>query len=199
MEPKQFSKILSSTLQVYSRINLDAKASIYKQAGVLVPLFYKDNTLHILLTKRTQKVEHHKGEISFPGGAKESQDNSLLDTALRESQEEMGILSSNVQILGVLDDVFTLASGFVVTPYVGIIPYPYHFQCNHQEIEEILEIPFSFFFLEKNYWEGSFYYQNQRIPGYFFQWREDILIWGITGYIIKNLCRILKNIGNLLV
>ncbi|NUM36831.1 MAG: CoA pyrophosphatase [Candidatus Brocadiae bacterium] len=218
MKSMQILEMLGSTLKVYSRVSLERKPkmrlsntsqkniflSFYsesegktKEAAVLVPLFYKNDSLHILLTKRAQKVEHHKGEISFPGGAKDIEDNSLEETALRETQEEVGILSSDIKILGILDDVFTLASHFLVTPYVGIIPYPYNFQSNFQEIEEILEIPFSFFLLEENYWEGSFSYKENTIPSYFFQWRKDIIIWGITGHIIKNLCNIVKN--NLLI
>jgi len=92
------------------------------------------------LNKRSQQVEHHKGEISLPGGARDPEDRDSLDTALRETEEEMGIDRSDVTILGELDDVVT-RSHFKVNVYVGTIPYPYPFNPSADEIAEVLEIP----------------------------------------------------------
>jgi len=85
-------------------------------------------------------VEHHKGEISFPGGARDPVDRDSLDTALRETEEEMGIDRSDVAILGEMDEVVT-RSHFKVNVYVGTIPYPYVFNPSVAEIAEVLEIP----------------------------------------------------------
>ena len=94
----------------------------------------------MLLNKRSQDVEYHKGEISFPGGGRDSEDKDFLDTALREVNEEMGIRAEDVTILGQLDDVVTRTE-FQVRVFVGTIPYPYPFKPNATEIAEVLEVP----------------------------------------------------------
>ncbi len=171
---------------------LTIKSDQYKEAAVLVPMLYKDARHYLLFTRRTDQVEYHKGEISFPGGARDPEDSNLLDTALRETQEEIGIFRQQTRVLGALDDVFTVVSQFIVTPYVGIIQSPITYQINPLETKEILEIPLQFFLEEHNYWEGTFRYQGKNVRSYFFQWRPDTIIWGVTAYIVKNLCAILK-------
>ena len=109
-------------------------------AAVLLLVYPKEGKYCILLNKRTQTVEHHKGEISFPGGARDPEDGDYLDTALRETQEEMGIRPKDVTLLGRLDDVAT-RSLYGVRVFVGTIPYPYPFQPNSREIAEVLEVP----------------------------------------------------------
>jgi 8-oxo-dGTP pyrophosphatase MutT (NUDIX family) len=109
-------------------------------ASVLLLLYPKDGEYCVLLNKRSQLVEHHKGEISFPGGARDPVDRDSLDTALRETEEEMGVDRSDVTILGEMDEVIT-RSHFKVNVYVGTIPYPYAFKPSVDEIAEVLEIP----------------------------------------------------------
>jgi len=111
------------------------------QAAVLVLLFEKDGQEHILFTERSQKVEYHKGEVSFPGGKVDPGDASLAQTALREGAEEIGLCPEDVTILGRMDDIVTLTTGFVVTPYVGRIPYPYPFRVNSDEIAALILAP----------------------------------------------------------
>lgn len=113
-----------------------------RPAGVLILLYPKDGELLTLLNKRTDLVEHHKGEISFPGGARDPEDTTILDTALRETSEEMGVKAEDVEILGQLDQVATLTH-FVITPFVGAIPSPYLFKVSEMEIAEVLEVPLS--------------------------------------------------------
>jgi len=110
-------------------------------AAVLLLLLEKDGEEHILFTERSQKVEYHKGEISFPGGKVDPGDSSLVQTALRESAEEIGLCPEDVTILGRMDDIVTLTTGFIVTPYVGRIPYPYPFQVNRDEIAALILAP----------------------------------------------------------
>ena len=109
-------------------------------AGVFLLLYDKDGEYCVLLNKRTQQVEHHKGEISFPGGSKDAEDKTLLQTALRETHEEMGVLPEHVDVLGELDDVPTTTS-FLISTYVGAIPYPYEFRPSEIEVAEVLEVP----------------------------------------------------------
>ena len=112
-----------------------------KPSAVLVLIYEKMGEYYIVLTKRTQDVEHHKGQMSFPGGAYDERDGDLETTALREAFEEIGVRGEDVEILGNLDDQATLTSNFVITPYVGAIPYPYGFRVNRREVEELIEAP----------------------------------------------------------
>lgn len=109
-------------------------------AGVFLLIYDRDGEYCVLLNKRTQQVEHHKGEVSFPGGSKDPGDETLLQTALRETHEEMGVLPDHVELLGELDDVPTTTS-FLINTYVGAIPYPYEFRPSDIEVAEVLEVP----------------------------------------------------------
>ena len=109
-------------------------------AGVLLLLYPKDGEYCVLLNRRTDLVEHHKGEISFPGGSKDAKDATLLDTALRETYEEMGIRPEDVEVLGQVDDTPT-STNFLITTTVGTIPYPYDFNPSELEVAEVLEVP----------------------------------------------------------
>ena len=162
-------------------------------SAVLVPIFEKEGSLHLLLTRRTQKVHRHKGEISFPGGVKEEEDVSLLDTVLREVKEELGLVACDIHMLGIVDDTKTWRSNFVITPYVGWIPYPYPFAINCAEIAEVLEIPLSFFLDEKNGWEANIYIKDKVVYTPFYYWQSKT-IWGATARIVKNFCQLLDGI-----
>ena len=113
-----------------------------RPAAVCLLLYPKDGEYCILLNKRSEHVEHHKGEISLPGGARDEEDRDSLDTALRETEEEMGIRRADVTVLGELDEVAT-RSHFRMQVYVGTIPYPYDFTPSDIEIAEVLEVPIS--------------------------------------------------------
>ncbi len=119
---------------------LDAPSLI--PAGVLLLLYLKDGEYHINFNKRTGRVEHHKGEISFPGGGKDPGDADLLATALREAHEEIGVDPQHVDVLGTLDQDST-RTGFLVAPFVGAIPSPYSFRPSRIEVAEVLEVPVS--------------------------------------------------------
>lgn len=111
-------------------------------AAVLLILYPRPEGFHVLFQKRTEEVEHHKGEISLPGGGRDPEDTSLLATAIRESFEEMGILPEHVTLIGELDDIST-RTRFSISPYVATIPYPYTFTLNAAECAEVLEVPLS--------------------------------------------------------
>ena len=108
----------------------------------MVLLYPKDGDHWVLLNKRSQEVEHHKGEISFPGGATDPEDKDPLDTALRETEEEMGIRRQDITVLGEMDEVAT-RSRFRVRVFTGTIEHPYDFRPSPDEIAEIVEFPVS--------------------------------------------------------
>lgn len=153
-------------------------------AAVLIPLFKKDGEDFLLFTRRTETVEHHKGQISFPGGIKEKKDKDLKTTAIREVFEEIGLLERDIDIVGELDDVETVTN-FKVTPFVGFISYPYDFKVNEDEIEELIEAPFSFFLDRKNLREEEWLHQGEKRRVYVYQYNEH-RIWGVTARILRN-------------
>ena len=124
------------------RVKVDITDSGLMPAAVLIVLYAKSGSYHVLLNKRSELVEYHKGEISFPGGARDPEDQDFVDTALRETEEEMGVSRGDITILGQLDDIIT-RTNFGVRVYVGTIPYPYPFKPSADEIAEVLEIPIS--------------------------------------------------------
>jgi 8-oxo-dGTP pyrophosphatase MutT (NUDIX family) len=125
-----------------SRQQLTAAADGLMPAAVMLLLYPKDGELCVLLNKRSMEVEHHKGEMSFPGGARDPEDTDFEATARRETEEEMGIARNDITMLGRLDDNVT-RSNFIVKVFVGTIPYPYEFQPSSREIAEVVEIPMS--------------------------------------------------------
>ena len=160
-------------------------------AAVLICLYPKDGDYCVLLNKRSQEVEHHKGEISFPGGARDEGDRDFLETALREAQEEMGINPEDVKVLGQLDD-FTTRSGFSIQVYVGTIDYPYDFKPSDLEIAEVLEVPLSVLqspssIRSETRWEDG-QYIDVRSYAY-----NGHLIFGATARILQQFLSVLED------
>ena len=160
-------------------------------AAVLLLLYPKDGKYCVLLNKRSEEVEHHKGEISFPGGAKDEEDRDFLETALREAQEEMGISPADVTVLGQLDD-FTTRSGFSIQVYVGTIDYPYDFKPSNLEIAEVLEVPLDVLLdpssmrVETRWEDGQ--YVDVRSYAY-----DGHLIYGATARILQQFLSVLES------
>jgi len=164
--------------------------STYLHASVLIPLFQEDGGYKVLLTKRTNRVEHHKGQISFPGGRVDEGDASLKQTALREAHEEVGLISDHVKILGQLDDALTVVSNFIVHPFVGLIPNPYPFRINPYEVEKLIQVPLNIFFPEDSiHKDDSIDFEDLTYSGPFYKYQDNI-IWGATARIMENFIEI---------
>lgn len=156
-----------------------------RQASVMVTIVNTEERLHLLLTKRSDAVEHHKGQISFPGGMVDEGDASRKATALRELEEEIGIPASSVTILGQLDDI-RIPTGFVVSPFVGYIDCLSELKASADEVADVLFIPLEKFFdpsllrTEPHELRGTMYTLH-----FYDVWKEPV--WGATAFIIKNL------------
>ena len=161
-------------------------------SAVLVPIFSKYNQHHILFTQRSNQVAYHKGQVSFPGGAHSEIDSSFLDTALRESWEELGLEAKDVEIIGELDDIITTTSGFIISPFVGIIPYPYEFKKNPAEIDEIFDVPLSALLDDSNFNQTDQIIDDEPITIYSYEYAGWV-IWGATARIVKQLLDILSS------
>ncbi len=110
------------------------------RAGAMLLLYPNDGDQSIILTKRSQLVDRHRGEVSFPGGVAEDADRDLQETALRETFEELGVRPEDVTLLGELDEMPT-STRFLLSTYVGTIPYPYEFNPCEAEVAAVLEVP----------------------------------------------------------
>lgn len=154
------------------------------RAGVLMILFPKNRELHFLLTKRTEDVEHHKGQISFPGGSKDDDDRDIVVTALRECEEEIGLQRNGVQILGLLDDYET-PSGFAITPVVAYANGIPELTPNAQEVAEVLEVPVSVFLDKANERVEQRQWREKLYDVYYYTYRARE-IWGATAGIIRS-------------
>ena len=156
----------------------------YKHAAVLIPIFFKNGEAHLLFTKRTDKVETHKGQISFPGGMADETDDKLRETALRETWEEMGIKTEDITILGKTDKFLT-NTNFMVTPYVGYFPYPYDYTLSIDEIDRVIEVPLAHLLnpaiFETRLWERDGIKWNL----HYYNYNNDV-IWGVTGFLLSN-------------
>jgi 8-oxo-dGTP pyrophosphatase MutT (NUDIX family) len=158
-------------------------------AAVLIPIYRENDEYYIVFTRRTHQVSTHKGQISFPGGARDPGDISMLDTALRECTEEVGIACTAVDILGELDDFATHVSYFIISPYVGLIPWPYEFTLSESETAEIIRVPISAL-LDKNCMsEGNEIVDEKLVPSCFYTYNGNV-IWGATARILKQFLEI---------
>jgi 8-oxo-dGTP pyrophosphatase MutT (NUDIX family) len=183
-----FEDALSGMLS--SREKLQLAPAGLTSAAVLVPLFVRNGNVHVLLTRRSDEVEHHKGEISFPGGKLDPEDPDLLHCALRETSEEIGLEPDRVRITGELDDFYTVATGYIVTPFVGVIPHPYDFRPSAREIAELLNVPLEVFFDPKLRSEETWIVRGTPLEVVFYRW-HGYTIWGATARILKHLVEVI--------
>jgi 8-oxo-dGTP pyrophosphatase MutT (NUDIX family) len=156
------------------------------RAAVLIPLYEKDGTQHILFQVRTELVLHHKGQISFPGGAEDPGDVDLLMTALRETEEEIGLVEEDVEVLGRLDDLITI-SNFIVTPYVGRVTRaaPYPFAPSGFEVAELLEVPVPHLLDPANQNAEAVPWRDRMAPPPSYSYGQHV-IWGATGRLLRT-------------
>jgi len=167
-----------------------AAGSLTKSA-VLIPIVKGASGLELLLTKRTDRVEHHKGQISFPGGACDPAEITPSETALRESQEEIGLPPSAVSLLGPMDDIQT-PSGFIITPVVGYIETLPPLHLNADEVAEVVLVPFEKFFDDTLRRSKSREVEGKIVEVFFYDvWKEPV--WGATALFVKRLVDLLKS------
>jgi 8-oxo-dGTP pyrophosphatase MutT (NUDIX family) len=156
-----------------------------KPSAVLIPLYYSGGQHHLVFTKRTELVHYHKGEISFPGGGYHQEDGELLNTALRETSEEIGLDAGEVEVLGELDDILTKYSHYTISPFAGIIPAVYEFKPNPFETAEILQIPVPALQELSCRREEPYTLEGETHTGYKFSYQNHT-ITGATARILKQ-------------
>jgi 8-oxo-dGTP pyrophosphatase MutT (NUDIX family) len=132
---------------------------------------------HILFTRRTDIVEHHKGQVSFPGGATDPEDLSPEDTALREAEEEIGLRRNDVHVLGRLGQMLTVTN-FIITPVVGVFPWPYAFTVHTIEVDRVFTLPLKWLSDHEN-WQEFVRKETDRSVITYFPYDGELL-WGAT-------------------
>ncbi|MBM2832179.1 MAG: hypothetical protein HW414_1231 [Dehalococcoidia bacterium] len=164
--------------------------SSHLPAAVVLLLLKQGGEYHVLFTRRTENLTHHRGQISFPGGACQKEDCSLLATALRECHEEMGIAPRDVAVLGELDDTLTYVSHYHITPFVGIIPWPYPLKPNPVEIAEVITAPLLALRDKASFREEVSVEEGIEVTVPFYTYKGKV-IWGATARILKQLLALL--------
>ena len=162
----------------------------YQHAGVLVPIVNSEDGLSFLFTKRTETVETHKGQVSFPGGVIDRNDANIIATALREAEEEIGMPREAVQIVGVLDDLAT-PTGFVITPVVGFVETLPTLTPNAEEVDEVFQVPLDFFIERANAAAELRMIEGIQLEVWYYKTGPHT-IWGATAAIIRSLLQRLQ-------
>lgn len=185
------SRLASATLSVGESADWPEVTEFrsHMPAAVLVPLVRRCDALSVLLTRRTDHLHHHPGQISFPGGRVEEGDASAVATALRETQEEIGLAADRVELLGTLPDYFT-GTGFRVTPVVGLVHPPFELTLDAFEVAEAFEVPLSHFLDPANHLRHSLEIEG-RTRHFHAMPYGDYYIWGATAGMLMALYRAL--------
>lgn len=174
---------------------IDAQQKQYpsaRNAAVLITLFDKDEETHISFIRRASTLRSHSGEIAFPGGASDISDVSPIVTALREAQEEIGLTSSRVEVLGIMPSVFTVVSNFLITPVVAFLPEgPGPLQLQESEVSEIIFLPLKGLANPAIYHTEQWVRDNVQHIVSFFDYGV-YRIWGATAHMLTMLLELLK-------
>lgn len=168
--------------------DLHPKAGL-KQAAVLVPLVIHENEVTVLFTQRTDDLEHHPGQVSFPGGHIDPVDNSAEDAALRETEEEVGLGRQHIEIIGRLD-TYKTRTGFSVIPVVGLVRPPFEINPDPGEVAEVFEVPFPFLMNPDNHERHTREFQGATREFYAMPYNGHF-IWGATAGMVINLYDVL--------
>ena len=154
-------------------------------AAVLVPLVVHEDGLNVMLTKRTDHLNNHGGQISFPGGRVDDSDRDALHTALRETEEEVGLHSKDIEIIGELDE-YIVGTGYLVNPIIGVIEPPFELTPHEGEVAEVFEVPLEFLITPENMKRHAREFEGIKRHYFAITW-EKYFIWGATAGMLRNL------------
>ena len=159
-------------------------------ASVLIPVVMYESELKILLTQPTSHLHDHPGQISFPGGRKDHADESIISTALRESEEEIGLSSDHIDVIGTMPEYLTV-SGYRVTPVVALVEPPRAYRPDPFEVADVFEVPLPFLMNPANH-EIRVWHSDEGSRRFYAIPYADRFIWGATAGMLRNLYHLLK-------
>lgn len=160
-----------------------------RPAGVLIPVLERPGQLSVLLTQRSAELKHHAGQVSFPGGRMEDADEDVVQAALRETHEEVGIPPDAITVIGYLNPMPTV-TGYAVTPVVGMVSGDQPLRLDRTEVEYAFEVPLTFLLDERNERASEREYQGRKIPTVEFHYESE-RIWGATAHMVIELRKLI--------
>ena len=173
--------------------NYNPNPELARKGGVLLMLYYFENDIYMALIKRAKDGGAHSGQIAFPGGKHERKDKSLIETALRETEEETGIKINKLEILGTLTNLYIPVSNYNVYPTVGFCASKPDFNINKAEVEKMILLPLNEFFKPENFKTGIISVGEQKIETPFYEIKSQI-IWGATAMIISEFLEVVRKV-----
>ena len=191
-EKERFLRKVSSALLPVAPI-LPETVDHLRPAAVLMPLFFDQGAWNLLFIRRSDAGEFHRGEVAFPGGAQESQDRSMEETALRETYEELGILAKQVSILGALPPSGTV-SRYIVTPIVGVIQWPLSIVSSPAEVARVFSIPLTWL-MEDSHWQNKEFAvpnRDKKVTAVVYEPYDNEVLWGYSAMITRRLIEKIK-------
>lgn len=160
-------------------------------ASVLLPIVARDKGFTLLLTQRTAHLNDHAGQVSLPGGRVDESDTSVIETALRETEEEVGLHRRHIEVLGMLPDYFT-STGFQVTPVVALVQPPFDLRADPFEVAEIFEVPLAFLMDGMNHQRRAIELPGGMRRSFYAMPYQRFFIWGATAGMLRNLFHFLR-------
>ncbi len=197
LSEESISRLLKDAYSPGVIASTDGYAEMYRGvelrcAAVLVPLARAGGEWHVLYTRRTETVEHHKGQVSFPGGGCDMDEETPEQTALREAGEEVGLQRGDVRLLGRLNEVITITR-YRITPVVGVIPYPYEFRIEPAEVGRAFTIPLAWLADRENWDEQPFTREGapRPFPVIIYHPYDGEVLWGASARMTHNFLKVL--------
>jgi 8-oxo-dGTP pyrophosphatase MutT (NUDIX family) len=190
---KAISTYSVDNLRRYDNFYTREQLSELRPAAVMLPLYFYENEWHLLLTKRAETLDEHRGQVAFPGGGQEKEDRNLCETALREMYEEIGVKPEDVHVFGHLGDL-PIITGYVVRPFVGQIPWPYTFNLEPEEVHSIFSIPIAWLAKPENHQVQYRNIAGHDLPVIFFEDYAGYTLWGASAEMTVALLSALNQI-----
>lgn len=169
----------------FSLNGMVAVPEVWRSASVLMPLIRRETGITVLLTQRTEDMPSHAGQIAFPGGRRQVEDIDATATALRETEEEVGLTRDFIEVIGALD-LYRTGTGYQITPIVGIVTPGFTMRADPREVADVFEVPLDHFLDERNHRIDSRVWQGRERRYYAMPYGERY-IWGATAGMLKNL------------
>ncbi|MEM8510969.1 8-oxo-dGTP pyrophosphatase MutT (NUDIX family) [Massilia sp. MP_M2] len=194
LHPAALRQRFAQTLAWEPEISTEADSRLaapFRRAAVLIPLVERAEGVTVLLTRRTDHLTSHAGQVSFPGGRSEDYDSSPIETALRETEEEIGLSRHRIEIIGVLPDYATI-SAYRVTPVVALVEPPFTLQVDPGEVAEAFEVPLAWLMDGQHHQRREFHLPQGGSRAFYTMPYEQYFVWGATAAMLRNLFHFLR-------